>query len=166
MKQIWLISVLAVGLLITPSFAHDDSHRRAAAKLIEVTQVQQMLEQVKASVEIIMRQQLEALQLPEEGREAAAKAQREMMVWFSEVFAGEKTRDMYVEIYMETFTEDELNDLIAFNQSPLGQKVLKKMPELVERSMEKTQQVMRQAEPEFKRRLRKIILELEQRYRA
>jgi hypothetical protein len=40
------------------------------------------------------------------------------------------------------------------------------MPELVQRSMEKTQQVLREAEPEVKRRLRKIILELEQRYKV
>jgi hypothetical protein len=166
MKQIWLTSMLAIGLLAAPSFADDLSHRKAAAKLLEVTNVQQMLEKVKASVETIMRQQLGALQLPEEGRQAAAKAQQEMMEWFSQFFAWEKTRDMYTEIYVETFTEDELNELIAFNQSPLGQKVLKKMPELMHRSMEKTQQVLREAEPEVKRRLRKIILELESRYKV
>ena len=166
MKQIWLSSMLAIGLLAAPSFADDLSHRKAAAKLLEVTNVQQILEKVKASVEVTMRQQLEALKLSQDGREAASKAQQEMMEWFSEFFAWEKTRDMYTEIYVETFTEDELNELIAFNQSPLGQKVLKKMPELVQRSMEKTQQVLREAEPEVKRRLRKIILELEQRYKV
>jgi hypothetical protein len=166
MKPIWLISVLALGLLITPSFADELSHRKAAAELLEITNVRQMLEQVKTSAAIIMNQQFDAIKLPEEGREAAARAQQEMMDWLSQVFAWEKTKDMYVDIYVETFTEDELNELIVFNQSPLGQKVLRKMPQLMQRSMDKTQQVLHDMAPGFQRRLRKIILELQERYRA
>jgi hypothetical protein len=166
MKLIWLISALAVGLLITPSFGDEVSHRKAAARLLEVTNVQQMLEQVKASAAIMMNQQLDAIKLPEEGREAAARAQHEMMDWFSQFFSWERTKDIYVDIYVETFTEDELNELIAFNQSPLGQKVLHKMPQLMQRSMDKTQQVLHETAPELQRRLRKIILELQERYKA
>jgi hypothetical protein len=164
MKKIWLGTIIAVLFLIRPLCADEVSHRKAAAKLLETTNVQQMLEQVRTSVEATMAQQLKTLNLPEEGRAAAAKAQQEMMAWFSEVFNWQKTKDAYVEIYVETFTEDELNELIAFNQSTLGQKVLKKMPEIMQRSMETTQQVIRETEPEFQRRLRKIILELEQKY--
>jgi hypothetical protein len=87
------------------------------------------------------------------------------MAWLSGLFAWERTRDLYVEIYVEAFTEDELNELIAFNQSPLGQKVLKRMPGIMQRSLETTHRLMRETEPELNRRLHKIILELEQKYK-
>jgi hypothetical protein len=165
MKKIWVGGIIAVFFLIAPLCADEVSHRKAAAKLLETTNVPEMLEQVKASVEATMAQQLKTLNLPEEGRAAAAKAQQEMMAWFCDLFSWKRTQDMYVEIYVETFTEDELNQLIAFNQSPLGQKVLKKMPEIMQRSITQTHQLLLETEPEIQRRLRRITQELEQKYK-
>lgn len=37
--------------------------------------------------------------------------------------------------YLNTFTENEIEEMIKFNQSALGQKILKKMPELNQQVM-------------------------------
>jgi hypothetical protein len=47
-----------------------------------------------------------------------------------------------VPLYAETYTLDELRQLIAFYSSPLGQKMLAKMPMLMNRGMEISQRVM------------------------
>jgi hypothetical protein len=47
-----------------------------------------------------------------------------------------------VPLYAETYTLDEIRQLIAFYSSPLGQKMLANMPMLMNRGMEISQRVM------------------------
>jgi hypothetical protein len=47
-----------------------------------------------------------------------------------------------VPLYAETYTLDEIRQLSAFYASPLGQKMLASMPQLMSRSMEISQRIM------------------------
>jgi hypothetical protein len=47
-----------------------------------------------------------------------------------------------VPLYADTYTVDEIHQLSAFYQSPLGQKMLANMPKLMEQSMEISNRVM------------------------
>jgi len=52
-------------------------------------------------------------------------------VWFEEDIDREAMKNGLIEIYTEAFNEKEINELIVFYQSPVGQKFLKKSPELM-----------------------------------
>lgn len=41
----------------------------------------------------------------------------------------------FIQLYMSVYTEAEINELIAFYESPIGQKTLEKMPLLMQESM-------------------------------
>jgi len=43
--------------------------------------------------------------------------------------------DQMAGVYARTFTVDEMHQLIAFYQTPVGQKLLEKLPTLVQESM-------------------------------
>ena len=76
-------------------------------------------------------------------------------------FTWESLKPMYIEIYRDTFTQDEIDGLISFYQSPIGMVFVNKMPEVMQRSMvsmqsrlqpmlEKMRAAMRQAIEEAK----------------
>jgi hypothetical protein len=47
----------------------------------------------------------------------------------------ESLKPDFIQIYSEVFTEQEIKDLTAFYKTPLGQKLIEKMPEVSEKSM-------------------------------
>jgi len=165
MKKVLIVALLFSGIVTSCSFADEASHKRTALELLEVANTKKMLDQMMTSITGMMEQQFKAMNLPPEGEEAAIAVQKEIMDWFSEFFVWEQIRDLYADIYVEVFTEDELNELIQFYQSPLGQKVLKKMPELMQKSMEKSQALLQDKMPEFQKRLQKTITELKEKYK-
>ena len=48
----------------------------------------------------------------------------------------------YIQIYRDTFTEKELNELIAFYESPTGQMFIKKTPVILDKTSKVMQQKM------------------------
>ncbi len=165
MKTHVLTALVFCTILSCPVFADDATHRQTALKLLEVTNTQNMLDQIMTSIKGMMEQQFDALDLPPEGQEEAQALQNEMMTWFAEFFEWEQMRDMYVEIYTEVFSEAELKELIAFYESPLGQKMIKRMPELMQKSMQKTQAILQRKMPELQQRLEKARKELREKYK-
>ncbi len=49
---------------------------------------------------------------------------------------------MYTRIYMESFTQDEVDGMLAFYATPAGQALIKKMPVAMQKTMEAMQQMM------------------------
>lgn len=54
----------------------------------------------------------------------------------------EKMRPIYVSLYAETFSPEELQGLIAFYKTPVGQKWIERQPQLQTAIMEKSQVVV------------------------
>lgn len=56
--------------------------------------------------------------------------------WYRKVFASGDLESELVQIYMEAFTEAELREITAFYKTPVGQKALAAMPELMKKGAE------------------------------
>lgn len=164
MKKYWIVIVGVLVLAGTTTFADEASQRKAALKLLEVTNSQKILDQMMASMEQMMTSQFKAMNLPPEGREAAEEARKESLAMLRDILSWEQMRDLYVDIYSEVFTEGELNQLVEFYQSPLGARLLEKMPEVMQKSMQKTQAVMMTKMPEFQKRMEAKMAELQKKY--
>ena len=54
-----------------------------------------------------------------------------------------------IDLYMAHYSEQELQDMLAFYQSETGQSVVKKMPEVMAASMQITQQLMKDVYPKI-----------------
>jgi hypothetical protein len=48
----------------------------------------------------------------------------------------DKIKEDIIDIYVDVFTKEELEGIIAFYKTPVGQKLIKKQPELMQKSME------------------------------
>jgi hypothetical protein len=80
---------------------------------------------------------------------ALAPYQDVLMSWVQKVFAGGTLDAEMIRLYVATFSESELRQLIAFYQTPIGQKALQKMPELMQKGMAIGQKLAQDHMPEL-----------------
>ena len=77
-----------------------------------------------------------------------------------EKFSWANMKELFVDIYAEVFTKEELDDIIAFYESPQGQKFVAKQPELTRLTMQKMQAVMAELVPEIQKETLKLVEQL------
>lgn len=114
-KIIFTLSILAISLT---SFAQEaDSFEGKAVKLIKLTAGQQFDIMTEPIVEMV----------PEEDREAFKKE------------LAESTQGLYKKmatVYTESFTEEEIDEILEFYATPIGKKMVAVTPELTKKGME------------------------------
>ena len=77
---------------------------------------------------------------------------REEMTW-------DKLRPLYVQIYQESFTQEEIDGLIAFYESPAGVAFVEKMPFVMQKSMSIMQSRMAPMMEKMKAAIKEAIAE-------
>ncbi|MCB7480664.1 DUF2059 domain-containing protein [Christiangramia sediminis] len=114
-KIIFTLSFLAISLT---SFAQEASSFEAkAVKLIKLTAGQQFDIMTEPIIKMV----------PEENREAFKKE------------LAESTQGLYTKmaaVYTESFTEEEIDKILAFYATPVGEKMVAVTPELTKKGME------------------------------
>ncbi len=130
------ISTFAAGQSAPPTNQAAD-----AAKIVKVKEVLQLshaLENTTKVMRDMMAKQKRQLPLP-----TAAQDDFERM--FFEKVNGQSVIEIAVPIYMDAFTSEELDQIIAFYKTPLGQKLLEKGPQIAVAMMNKCGELGRQA---------------------
>ena len=127
-----------------PALCTSPTHAAAAHELVAMTGAEQ---QVKQSSEAMIDMQFRASpQMAELFGDVIRAYVGEQMAWST-------LEPEFVRIYCDLFTEEDLRGLIAFNRTPLGQKILKSTPELVRRSMAVGEARIQANMPEFQKRM-------------
>jgi len=86
--------------------------------------------------------------------------------WIGAVFYGSDFQEKIAELYAETYTLDELNQLIDLYRSPLGKKMLATLPELTRRSGQIGVQLAKAHLPELEDMMKARQQELKQQSQA
>ena len=119
------------------------SHRAAVHRLFEVTRMRVMTEQTS---EAIIQTQLQQMPQLAPYANVLRDFYREQTSWTS-------IEPEVTQLYVEVFTEPEIRELIAFYQTPLGQKMLTKLPALTTRANQITSARLQAAMPKLVERL-------------
>jgi hypothetical protein len=124
--SIWKTYGLAILLLIgtgqTTVLADEASQRQAVEQLFVLTAMQQKIDE---SVTTVL-----ALQIAQNpGLRSYQQAVREFL---ERNIGWNSLKDDLSNMYMEEFTEQELNDMNTFYSSPTGRKVIERLPVLVQ----------------------------------
>ena len=106
------------------------SHRKAVDELLTVMRVDQAMRDTAIQLMAQLRNTQPVLQ--------AYHDEVDAYVW--KYLSWDALKDDLARIYMETYTEREVRDLLAFYKSPTGQKFLEKTPVLTQRVAELCQQ--------------------------
>ena len=129
-----LICALLAGAAIPVGVALADTdigpRRLAAARLVELTRADRILD---PTFDAVLQQDL-PLPLMEQAKDNPAMAE-EMKAIILDAMREEakEIERIQAEVYVEQFTQAEIDELIAFYQSTTGQKYLAAGPEVVQR---------------------------------
>jgi hypothetical protein len=88
------------------------------------------------------------------------KQQAKMAAILKEELSWDKVKDQYVQAYREMFSQEEIDGLIAFYQTPAGQSLVSKQPELAKRTMTILQQCMAPVMQRIQKMSEATVLEL------
>ena len=117
-----LVILCSVGCWPLAASADPETHRQAVGKLFELTDMQQ---KIAESVDTVLAMQL--------GQNPALREHRDLVrAWLEKTIGWEGLKDDVTDMYLKTFTEQELVEMNAFYGSPTGRKVIKQLPELVQ----------------------------------
>src|SRR5947209_4398476 len=164
-KRIVGIALVNCCFVLPICFAADAPPSEASIKqLLEVSQVHKILDTVMTQMDAFMKQ---AMQQATQGQTITPRVQKdiekrqaEMMSIFKEMLAWEKLEPMYTRVYQKSFTQPEIDNLIAMYKTPGGQTLLSKMPIVMQNTMIEMQQVMQPMIQKIQRMQQDVVAEI------
>ena len=111
---------------------------QSVAELLDVSRmdktVDQMMTQMDAGMKNAVQQSMRGRTLTAEQQAAANKLSTDMSAIVHEEVSLAKLKPVYVKVYKDTFTQEEVDGLIAFYKSPIGKSYVDKLPLVMQRS--------------------------------
>lgn len=153
--------VVTFGLLCAVPLvvrADDASRRAKCEEMLRVTNSEQMMVQMFDSMRKMHTEQMAKMELPPEARASAVEIQERSLATVRKMLNWETLKPRFIDLYAATYTEPELDGILAFYKSAAGRAMLDKMPQLMQGSMRIGQEAVAAMTPE----LNKIIEEAKQ----
>lgn len=139
--------LLVLLLLLGGSAALAEPASEASVRrLLEVTQARALLQQVQQQAQGMMQglaQQSLQGKSPTPAQEAAiSRMTARMVALLQEQLSWEHQEPMYMRLYTQTFSEDEVVGMLAFYETPAGRAVIEKMPLVLRQIAQESQRSM------------------------
>ena len=143
-KALFIILLLFAS---TSIYAADQPASEASVKkLIEVTQAKQLVDNMQSQMDSMMRSTMKKMigdkTLSPEQEAIIEDMQQQIVKAFTSDMNWETLEPDFIAIYRKSFTEEEVTGMLGFYQTPAGQAVIKKMPVVMQYSMEMMQNRM------------------------
>lgn len=152
MRRIAALLLLFLALPLTAR-ADEASKRAKIQELFTVMRMEQTLQQVMDAMEksvIPMTQQIFGGNVPPTMKTQVADMQHQMFGLIEQEMGWKTMEPAYTEIYARNFTEEQIDDLIAFYKSPTGTAYLDRVPTLTTESMQAAQAKITALQPEIR----------------
>jgi hypothetical protein len=162
MMRILVALVVAVFCVTAPTFAQNASTATTAESkpseasvrhLLDVMQVRQIVQtlsqQMDTMFDSMVNKQLEGQNITPEQRkqiDARRDAARDLI---KGLLSWDSMESLYLKVYGDTFSQQEIDGMTAFYTSPAGQAVIAKMPLAMKNSMSEMQQRVRDMIPKI-----------------
>lgn len=145
MKTLILLLSAATLTISIPTFAAPPSDA-SVEQLLKLTKADKLTDtvfkQMDGMMKAAMRQATKGQPLNAEQQAIVNQQQTDMIAIMKDELSWSKIKGMYVQVYRDTFSQEEINGLITFYKSPTGQAFVDKQPELIKRTMAIMQQRM------------------------
>jgi uncharacterized protein len=150
------IFLLAIGLLFAavnvtgaPAKAENDEKTKLSLQLMRAMDIDRMMQNMSTQLMSAYDQQFKSMAKCDEAQPIASDFSKELSEKVMTTLSGEDFKVDIAAVYAEVFTEDELRQSIAFYQSPLGKKLLARMPELMQKSIVLSQDRIKAITPDL-----------------
>lgn len=160
-----LLLTLIIGTAISmPTFAQQAS-KESVKELLKVTKSEQLIDQSSQYVHQIMASSIEQTT---QGQELNAKQKKAIENFNQDItnivkqdFTWAKLEPEMIQLYVEEFTQEEINGMLEFYKTPIGQSTINKLPIVMEKSMKIGQQQMGELTPKIMQASKKLAKELQ-----
>jgi len=114
--------------------------------LLTLTRMGRVLDSMMVSVNQTMQQSMRIAMKDQPQTPEQQQLLDNMSTKFATIFREEMTyaklRPMYIRVYSESFTQDDVDGLIAFYRTPAGTALIEKMPVVMQRTMAEIRPMM------------------------
>jgi uncharacterized protein len=143
-----IILVLVLICMTSAVRAADSQPTEASVKqLLEIMRMRKSLDLIATQMDKIMQTAVEqATQghpLTANAKQSVARCRADVHDTIRDELNWEKMEPVYVDIYQKAFTQKEIDSLIAFYESPVGQNIVVKLPEAMKEAEEQTMELVR-----------------------
>lgn len=134
-------------------------------RLLVLSKGDKLLEVAYASMERSMRQSMQTLAgsrpLTPEQQKAIRTLPERMMQFLRQEMSWAAMKPLIVPVYVQTFDQEEIDGMISFFSSPIGQRFVDKQAVVAERSAAAVQQLMTAALPRLQAAMASALKESE-----
>ena len=171
MHRCWQRAALISGFtlfIVAPMRADDASKRVKLHEMFQLAHIDQTMTQAF---------QQQAQQLPKlmqsmfPGAKITPEQQKDVDAFMGKIMgmvqteaSWPKLEPQFTEIYATTYSESEIDGLIAFYKSPTGQEMVAKQPELLTKSQAVTQNIMVNLQPQMRDAVLQFAREMQAKY--
>jgi uncharacterized protein len=161
-----MFHAILFAMLLAPVFASAAPASEAAIRqLLTVTKSRELVDGMHTQFNTMMseaiRQSLQGKTPTPRQQQAIKNATDKMVALLRDELAWEKMIPIYLRLYRESFTEEEIKGMLTFYRTPAGQAVVRKMPLLVERSLIEMQQMIAVTIPRMKQIEEEFLVEMD-----
>jgi len=139
-RRLLALSTLAIAGALPLAATAAEPSAESVQKLLTVTKTEALLDQMVGSFEQAMRagmqQAVAGKRLTAQQQAILDAAPAEFAAVMREELSWAKLQPLYVGIYRESFTQEEIDGMLAFYATPVGQAMIDKMPQVMGRSMQ------------------------------
>jgi hypothetical protein len=151
--------LLLTGMLLSAgssAIRADEASRTAKAEeFLRVSHTEQMLSQTMSAVlnqtKSGAMQQMFGVSLTPEQTKESDELQGKLLAILTSALSWDKLKPIYVKLYADTYTEQEMDGIIAFYKSPAGEAMIAKTPAIMTKANELVQQQMAAVMPEIQK---------------
>lgn len=156
-----LLAPLVLSLaLASPSYAQDDI-RPSLERMFELQDMESMLDNSYRQIDQMFSQMVAQQQVTEKTRPIFEKYHQKFRLIMVEGLNWEKLKEPMMDAYSKVYSKEEIEALIKFYETPVGQKFLKKTPELMHATVQVMQGFTRDMFPKMQALQQEMKAELE-----
>ena len=166
-KRILIVAALFCSVAESAVCAADNNPPSEVSikQLLEVTQARQLLDSMMSQIDAMMKN---AMTQATQGQHITPEIQKQIETFETEMTAAakemldwNKLEPMYVRIYQKSFTQQDVDGMIAFYKTPAGQAVINKMPVVMQNMMTEMQQMMQPMMQRIQRKQQDVIAQIQ-----
>jgi len=148
-----LRNILIVALFYSVTALAEPASDRSIKQLLDVTHVRDIsagtLSQLNSINDNIITQALQGKTLTPEHQRSIANMKYRMLAVIQDEMAWEKLEPMYLRLYRESFTEEEIVSMLSFYKTSAGRALIRKMPVLMQNTMLEIQKTLSRLNPQL-----------------
>lgn len=141
--------ILALLLLSTSLHASEETKQQKLVELLSVMEMDSMVDAMYSQMEVMLQNMSTEMGVQPSEQAIYDEHYSKMMAIISEEISWEKMKPGAMAMYSNNFTEAEIADMLDFYKTTTGKAILRKMPAVMQESMQLGQTLAQNAIPKI-----------------